>query len=140
MLQTFARRLVGNPFFKTRVFFVVGFYLAFSTVSALAQTTQALHWINDSSQNGFTTLNSTSNFITSFKGTNDVQITLISGKVNSIFQEAFAGLANNNNPGFLTNFIGLAANGTGDGTYGHINFLESTLNGEMVCGSLFPSP
>ena len=72
-------------------------------------------------------LSNGSNFITSFKATNDVQVALITGSVGSLFQEAFAGLGpNNNNPAFITNFIGVTANGTGNGSFGRIECFQSS--------------
>jgi hypothetical protein len=108
--------------------------------NSFAQTLPVVHWINDSGQDGYTLLNSTSNFITSFKATNDVHVKLITGSVNSIFQEAFTVGTNVNNPAFLTNFVGLAGNGTGDGGLSHLKCLETELGGNVVLQVDFAVP
>jgi hypothetical protein len=137
---TFTTQLIVKFVLGLRLVCMAGLCCLFSMSQGWGQTTQGLHWVNDSGSNALTTLNATSNFITSFKGTNDVHVTLLTGSVNSIFQESFAGLANNNNPGYLTNYLGLAANGTGDGTVGHISFLESALGVAMSLRFTFDIP
>ena len=108
--------------------FALALLLFASQTDALGQTTPVVHCINDLNQDAYTMLSNGSNFITSFKATNDVQVALISGSVGSLFVEAFAGLGpNNNNPAFITNFIGLNANGTGDGSVvGRIECFQSS--------------
>ncbi len=120
----------------------LAFLLFAPLASVRAQSEPVLHWINDLGQDGVASLNSTSNFITDFKGTNDVQIKMIFGSVNSIFSEAFTiGATNsNNNPSFLTNFFGLAGNGTGDSARRHLKCLETALSGEVILQFDFSIP
>jgi len=107
----------------------------------LGQTELVIHWINDLGQDGRAVLSAGSNFITSFKGTNDVTVKLLSGSVNSIFQEVFSvGGTNINNPAFLTNFVGLAANGTGDGNPSRLKCLETALSGSVLLEFDFAIP
>jgi len=116
------------------------FFFAPQTESR-AQTEPVVQWINDQGQDGRTVLNNGSNFITSFKGTNDVTVKLLSGSVNSIFQEVFTvGGANINNPAFLTNFVGLTGNGTGDGNPSRLKCIETALGGTVVLEFDFAIP
>jgi hypothetical protein len=139
MMQFVVERVVGKRSGFFSLLAAVCFLL--SRGGASAQTVPVIHWVNDTNQNGYTTLTATSNFITSFKATNDVHVTVVSGNVNSIYQEVFGGLGpGNNNPAYLTNFIGLAANGTGDGIAGHIKFIEGELGGTMVLQFDFAVP
>lgn len=137
--------LLVKRFFQKRAFSFFRFLTFLSFLAAAngvpGQTVPVVHWINDSNQNAYTWLSSGSNFITNFKATNDVQVTLVTGSVNSIYQEAYAGLGpNNNNPAFLTNFIGLAINGTGDGGLGHLKCIETSLGGSTVLQFDFAVP
>jgi hypothetical protein len=96
----------------------------------------AVHWLNDASQNVVSALNSSSTFNTSFKSTGDIQITLISGQVNSVFDEDFSSNPGNN-AGFLTGFLGNSAQGTGNGIAGHWSTLETTPSGSALSSLQF---
>lgn len=98
------------------------------------------HWINDSNQNAVTVLNAGSTFITDFKGINDLSITESSGQLRSIYTDNYAGTTPANNPDYLTGFQGNSAQGTGDGTLGHLSLLESSYNGPNSLQFDFSNP
>lgn len=93
-------------------------------VGADIANAEGVHWINDSGQNAVTVLNTPAVFTTNFKGVNDVQVTKLSGQMNSLFLENFGAPTPGNNPNWITSFVGSAAQGTGDGTAGHWLLLE----------------
>ncbi len=88
-----------------------------------AQNVPAIHWINDSNQNGATQLNNTGTFTTSFLGTNDVTVTRIAGNVAGLVNNSFGGATPGNNPGYITSFLGSPTTGTGTGTAGTFGLL-----------------
>jgi hypothetical protein len=86
-----------------------------------------IHLINNSGSNAMTVLNSGSSFTTSFKGLNDVVITPVTGRLNSLYLETFGGTRAANNPAYVTNFIGNSTDYTGDGTAGSIRTMETAM-------------
>jgi hypothetical protein len=89
-----------------------------------------VHLINDSAQDDVTILNSGQAFVTDFKATNDVTVSMVSGTVLPDFLAHFPGPAAgapSNNPAYITSFIGSASQGTGDGTPGGINELSPSI-------------
>jgi len=88
---------------------------------ARAQNLPVLHCINDSGQDYDSVLNSNGVFITSFKATNDLTVKrLASDPLSAVVQDIFNGGTTVNNPWYITEFVGAASNGTGDGVAGHI--------------------
>ena len=92
---------------------------------ACAQNIPAVHLVNDSSQDAMTVLNSGAPFTTDFRGTNDVTLTATSGEVHSVYTDHYGGSTPGNNPGYLTSFVGTTSTGTGDGTAGGFELLET---------------
>jgi hypothetical protein len=92
-----------------------------------------IHWINDSNQDSATVLNGGGPFTTTFRTSNDVTAMELSGHTSGHFIDNFGGPTPGNNPGYLTTFVGSAGNGTGDGTAGHVAFLDmaGTATGSM---------
>jgi hypothetical protein len=88
----------------------------------------ALHWINDASQSVITSINP-GPFVTNFKGVNDVVLAELTGDVTTVATVNFGGPTPGNNPTDLVNFVGAAANGTGDGTAGHLQMLATASGG-----------
>jgi len=85
-----------------------------------------VHWINDAGQNAATVLNTNGVFITDFKGINDVTVTPLTSDPVEVSFDVFGGASPGNNPAYLTSFIGMANNGTGDGVAGDIADLDMT--------------
>jgi hypothetical protein len=83
-----------------------------------------IRWINGSNENGSTVLNSGSTFTTSFRTANDVTATRLSGALGALFTDNFGGATPGNNPSYLTSFVGSTVSWTGDGTAGHVGFLD----------------
>lgn len=94
--------------------------------SSAVHAVQVIQWINSASQRADTVLGSASTFTTNFRGTNDVTVTKLSGNVNGLFIDNYGGLTPGNNPSYLTTFVGSVANGTGDGTPGHMEMFQFT--------------
>lgn len=90
-----------------------------------AQTIPVIHWINGSNH-AIAITNPGDTFTTNFRGTNDVTVTLLSGNTTGPFIDVYGGATPGNNPSYLTNFVGQASNGTGDGTLGDLNHLGTT--------------
>jgi PEP-CTERM motif len=92
-----------------------------------------IHWINDSNQDAASVLNGGGSFTTTFRTSNDVTATELSGHTSGQFVDNFGGPTPGNNPGYLTTFVGSTGNGTGDGTAGHVAFLDmaGTATGSM---------
>jgi hypothetical protein len=86
----------------------------------------ALHLVNDLGQNVLDVLKEGLPFTTDFKGTNDVIITELSGLPRSIYLDEFGGTNSADNPAYITNFVGSAAEGNGDGISGDISGIETT--------------
>jgi hypothetical protein len=85
-----------------------------------------LHLVNESGQNIENTLSSSVPFVTDFKGTNDVTVTELAGSLDSDYIDTFGGADSFDNPSYITNFVGAAANGTGDGTAGDIEDIQTS--------------
>jgi PEP-CTERM motif len=100
--------------------------------SARSNAGEVVQLINGSGQVAANVLNSGSPFVTSFQGTNDVTITLLSGTMDSSFVDHYPPASStNNNPGYISSFVGSAANGTGDGTAGGFNELQETAGASL---------
>ena len=95
-----------------------------------AQNIPVVHWINDVGSNAVAVLNSNGFFTTDFKAHNDLRVTPLT--TNSVMfypsGEAFGGTTPGNNPAYLTNFLGLTNNGTGNGVKGNLQELWTTTN------------
>jgi hypothetical protein len=88
--------------------------------------------INGSGENAATTLNSTGTFVTSFLGTNDVTITLLSGSMDANYVDTYPpASANSNNPSYISSFVGSTAKGTGDGSAGAFDLLQETAGASL---------
>lgn len=94
--------------------------------SPAAHAAQVIQWINSASQRADTVLGSSSTFTTNFRTANDVTVTKLSGSINGLFVDNYGGPTPGNNPSYLTTFVGSAANGTGDGTPGHMEMFQFT--------------
>jgi hypothetical protein len=110
-----------------------------------AQNLPVAHWINAAGSNIVSVLNSNLNvtgvFVTDFKGRNDLTVTRLTGNsIASISTNIFGGASPGNNPAWLTHFMGLAANGTGDGMAGDIQSLLMTWDstGKLQFDFLYP--
>jgi hypothetical protein len=111
--------------------------VAFVVVSAIDRaktfgSDAVVHWINSAAQNGVTVLSSGNVFTTDFKGANDVQISLLSGSISSLFLENFGGATPGNNPSWVTSFIGNTVQGTGDGIAGNWQMLLPPTSGVVL--------
>jgi hypothetical protein len=91
-----------------------------------AQNLPVAHWINGTGQSADTILNTGGVFITDFKTHNDLTVTRLTSDSVTLYTDVFGGSSPGNNPGYLTNFTGVATNGTGDGIAGDIEDLELT--------------
>jgi len=100
--------------------------------AANAQTLPVAHWINGSGQEADTVLNNGKVFTTSFKANNDLKVTQLSGEVNSVYLDTFGGDSPGNNPAWLTGFVGVARNDTGDGTPGDVEELEMDIDDDTA--------
>ena len=94
------------------------------SASVACQAETVIHWTNSASQDGITVLNASGVFTSDFKGSNDIQVSKLTGPASDIFTETFGGSTPGNNPLWVTNFIGNAAQQTGDGTPGRWSMLE----------------
>jgi len=104
-----------------------GFLLVLSfSNTAPAQNLPVVHWINDLGQDAASVLSSDAVFITSFKTNNDVKVTPLTSDPVSLYVDAFGGSSPGNNPWYLTQFVGVTTNGTGDGVAGDIQDLNMT--------------
>jgi hypothetical protein len=101
--------------------------LGFSNLAG-AQNYPVAHWINDAGQSAPTVLNTNGIFITDFKATDDLKVTRLTSDSVSSYTDVFGGATPGNNPWYLTNFVGVATNGTGDGVAGDIVDLEMTVD------------
>jgi hypothetical protein len=99
---------------------------------AHGQNYPVVEWINQSGGNAVTSLNGSGSFVTDFKGTDDVMVSLLTGSVNSIYQENFGGPTPGNNPSYVTDFVGSPLNGTGNGVPGVILTLETGFDAERT--------
>lgn len=98
------------------------------SMPALAQNLPVAHWINDEGQNGATVLNASEVFTTDFKRHNDLIVTPVTSDPVTLATDVFGGSSPGNNPAYVTNFMGVATNGTGDGVVGDIGDLNMTLD------------
>ncbi len=89
--------------------------------------------LNNASRDAATVLNSAETFVTSFQGTNDVTIKLLSGSMDGSYIDHFTAgpPSSDNNPSYITSFVGSAANGTGDGTAGGFLLLQQTAGASL---------
>lgn len=84
-----------------------------------------VHYVNDSSQDAVTVINTGATFTTSFRGTNDISFTRLSGTVGALLLDNYSSTPGNN-PAFITNFVGNAAQATGDGVAGHWVLMQTS--------------
>ena len=89
-----------------------------------AQNLPVVHWINAAGQDAATVLNTNGVFVTDFKTHNDLTVTRLTAGEVSLFTDVFGGATPGNNPAYLTNFVGVTNNGTGDGIAGDIEDLD----------------
>ncbi len=131
---------------RTRLIFIkclAVLTLGFASV-VRAQNIAVVHWINEAGSNAVSVLNSNLNvagvFITDFKGHNDLTVTRLTADSVSFYTDAFGGGTPGNNPAYLTNFVGTANNGTGDGTAGDFENLNmsSDSTGTLEFDFLYP--
>ncbi|HEX4350367.1 MAG TPA: hypothetical protein VH251_08260, partial [Verrucomicrobiae bacterium] len=101
--------------------------IIFTGISSFGQTLQVIHLINHAGSNALTSLNAGSNFVTSFKGSNDVVITPVKGQLNSLLLESLGSSHAASNPLYAATFLGSANVGTGDGIVGDIKTFETSL-------------
>ncbi len=93
-----------------------------------AQNIPVAHWINDAGLNVTNVLNTNGVFITDFKAHNDLKVTRLTANPIGSSIDVFGGATPGNNPAYLTNFVGMTNNGTGDGIAGDIIDLNTTLD------------
>ena len=101
--------------------------------SAPSQAGKVVHLINSSGENAADELNSTGTFVTSFLGTNDVTIRLLSGSMDANYVDTYppASAGSNNNPAYISNFVGSTKAGTGDGSAGAFDLLQETAGASL---------
>ena len=85
----------------------------------------ALHLINDSGVDIYTALSTNNVFVTDYKGKNDVKVTLLAGSLAADYIDTFGGADGFGNPSYITNFLGAATNGTGNGVVGSIEDIQT---------------
>jgi hypothetical protein len=95
-----------------------------------AQVAKVVRWRNDAGVLVTDAFNSPEPFVTSFKGINDLSITLLKGSVQPLFTDAFNN--SGNNPSYLVNFVGTPETATGDNTAGDLTFLQTDLAAPFV--------
>ena len=119
-----------------------GFYLALGFSNMVeAQNLTVVHWVNDAGQDAPTVLNTNGVFTTNFKAHNDVTVTpLTSDSDHVLYVNTFGGPSPGNNPGYLTGFVGVTNNGTGDGVAGDITDLDMTYDATGTLQFDFLSP
>src|SRR5262245_43926069 len=108
-----------QPFVRIVVIAIVG-----SATSVGSAAEWVVHWTNNAAQDVITTLSGGDVFTTNFKGTNDVQVSLVSGALPDLYEEYFGAPNPGTNPGWVTEYVGSAMHGTGDGTAGTWRMLE----------------
>ena len=113
--------------------------LGFSNL-VLAQNIPVVHWINDAGQGAATALNTNGVFVTDFKAHNDLTVTRLTDDGVSLYTDVFGGATPGNNPAYLTNFVGVATNGTGDGIAGDFEDLNMTSDSTGTLQFDFLSP
>jgi hypothetical protein len=91
-----------------------------------------VHWTNNASQDVLSTLTSGNVFTTNFKGTNDVQVSLVSGAVPDLYDEFFGAPNPGTNPSWVTDYVGSVLHGTGDGTAGVWRMLEPSRSASQL--------
>lgn len=113
--------------------------LGFSNV-VQAHNSPVAHWINDAGLDAATVLNTNGVFVTDFKTHNDLTVTRLTADAVSLYTDVFGGATPGNNPAYLTNFVGVINNGTGDGIAGDIEDLDMTSDstGTLQFDFLFP--
>jgi PEP-CTERM motif len=100
--------------------------------SARSNAGEVVQLINGSGQVAANVLNSGSPFVTSFQGTNDVTITLLSGTMDSSYVDVYPpASAHDNNPAYISSFVGSTANGTGNGSPGGFDLLQETAGASL---------
>jgi hypothetical protein len=100
--------------------------------SAPSEAGRVVQLINSSGENAATTLNSDGSFVTSFLGTNDVTITLLSGSMDANYVDTYPpASANSNNPSYISSFVGSTKRGTGDGSAGAFDLLQETAGASL---------
>jgi len=81
--------------------------------------------INDSGVDIYTALSTNNVFVTDYKGKNDVKVTLLAGSLAADYIDTFGGADGFGNPSYITNFLGAATNGTGNGVVGSIEDIQT---------------
>jgi hypothetical protein len=100
--------------------------------SAPSQAGRVVQLINSSGDNAATTLNSAGTFVTSFLGTNDLTITLLSGSMDANYVDTYPpASADSNNPSYISSFVGSTKKGTGDGSAGAFDLLQETAGASL---------
>jgi hypothetical protein len=100
--------------------------------SAPAEAGRVVQLINSSGENAATTLNSTGTFVTSFLGTNDVTLTLLSGSMDANYVDTYPpASADSNNPSYISSFVGSTKKGTGDGSAGAFDLLQESAGASL---------
>ena len=85
-----------------------------------------LHLVNQAGEDIYNTLSASTPFVTDFKGSNDVTVTELAGSLDSDYVDTFGGADSFDNPPYITNFVGAATNGTGNGTVGDIEDIQTS--------------
>jgi hypothetical protein len=108
----------------------LGFLIA-TFAPAVAPGQPVIHYINDSQVSVVNALTAPGDtFVTDYRGTNDVTITLLATNTARLHNLAYTiPPATTNNPNYVTGFVGSAANGTGDGTVGTMSGLLTQTGG-----------
>jgi hypothetical protein len=100
--------------------------------SAPSEAGRVVELINSSGENASDELNSTGTFVTSFLGTNDVTITLLSGTMDANYVDTYPpASADSNNPSYISSFVGSTKKGTGDGSAGAFDLLQETAGASL---------
>ncbi len=114
---------------KTVCRILIGLALGVAANSpAFAQNIPAIQFVNSSGTNAVAALNSLHTFTTSFKGKNDVTITSNNVSLPALWTDNYGATGPNgagDNPPYVTGYIGKSGNGTGDGTAGGFEELQT---------------
>jgi uncharacterized repeat protein (TIGR03803 family) len=86
----------------------------------------ALHLVNNAGNDIYDVLATNSTFVTDFKGAGDVTVMLLGADLDPDYVDSFGGTNAFGNPNYLTNFVGSAVIGTGDGVAGDIEDMQTS--------------
>jgi hypothetical protein len=105
-----------------------------------AQNLPSAHWVNGAGQNAATTLNTNVVFITDFKAHDDLKVTRLTTNSYVLYTGTNGGATPGNNPAYITSFVGMTNNGTGDGIAGDIQCLDmaNEATGSLQFDFLYP--